>query len=95
MIYVDDLVLHATSPLGRREWCHMIADSLDELHAMASRIGMRPAWFQPRSFPHYDLVASRRARAVRLGAIECDRRIFVGHLQRIRAGLSAAPAGHQ
>lgn len=42
-------------------WCHMWADTLEELHAMAARIGMRRAWFQDKpSFPHYDLVPTRK-----------------------------------
>lgn len=64
--------------------CHMIADTLDELHEMADAIGMRREWFQPRSFPHYDLSLSRRALAVGRGAVECDRAEFVGHMRRLR-----------
>lgn len=56
-------------------WCHMWADTLEELHAMAARIGMRRAWFQDKGrFPHYDLVPTRRAHALRLGAVEKDLR---------------------
>lgn len=51
--------------------CHMTADSLEELHAMATKLGMRRAWFQnkPRH-PHYDLVASKRRMALAYGAKE-------------------------
>ena len=72
-VYVD-----ALKPTKRsKRWpflfaCHLLADDVDELHAMANRIGMRRAWFQPRSRPHYDLNPSRRAHAVRLGAIQLD-----------------------
>jgi hypothetical protein len=79
-VYVDK----AENGLGRMKMCHMIADTPDELHAMAGRIGMRRNWFQPKSFPHYDVAKGRRLLAIRLGAIECDRREFVGHLRRIR-----------
>ena len=74
----------AENSLGRMKMCHMIADTPEELHSMAQRIGMRREWFQPRSFPHYDVAKGRRVEAIRLGAIECDRRTFVGHLRRIR-----------
>jgi hypothetical protein len=68
VVYVDTL----------RDWgwrlgpsCHLAADTLAELHAFAARLGMRRSWFQPgRGRPHYDLTASRRAVAVRLGAVE-------------------------
>jgi hypothetical protein len=53
-------------------WCHMVTDgSLDELHEFAMRLGIHPRRFQnhPRH-PHYDLMASSRALAVALGAVE-------------------------
>lgn len=52
----------------------MVADTLEELHAMAAGIGMKRAWFQPRSFPHYDVSQERRRIALGLGAVEIDRR---------------------
>ena len=53
--------------------CHLMADTEDELHEFAARIGLRRSWFQrhPRLW-HYDLTASRRTRAVALGALELD-----------------------
>lgn len=49
---------------------HLSADTLDELHEFAQAIGMRRAWFQEHvSMPHYDLVRSRRDRALARGAV--------------------------
>lgn len=52
---------------------HMQADTLDELHAMAERIGMRREWFQSKPgrpwHDHYDLTRERRERAIEAGAI--------------------------
>jgi hypothetical protein len=63
----------------------MYADSLEELHAMATSIGMRREWFQDRpDLPHYDLVPARRARAVALGAIEHERWQLVEFMRRRR-----------
>jgi hypothetical protein len=53
------------------QWCHLFADDADceELHKFAAKLGMRRAWFHGN---HYDLVPTKRALAVRLGAIELD-----------------------
>jgi hypothetical protein len=84
-VYVDPLFtwpITATKPaaraLARRtggRWCHLTADTLDELHAFAGRLGLKRAWFQnhPRH-PHYDLTPGKRAQAVRMGAVEYDTR---------------------
>lgn len=71
-VYVDPLIDYGWK-LGPS--CHMTADTLEELHAMADKIGMKRSWFQneQHSMPHYDLVKSRRDRAVKLGAIELTR----------------------
>jgi len=66
-VYVDT----ARHPFRGYVMCHMIADSLDELHAMADKIGMERRWFQapPKaSHPHYDIPENKRAKALRLGA---------------------------
>lgn len=74
MVYVDEVRTYPVEmiqPAARRhgrDWCHLTADSIDELHAFAYRLGLRRRYFQPRSRPHYDLVPARRWRAVALGA---------------------------
>lgn len=50
----------------------MFADSVDELHEFADKIGMRRQWFQDKKLPHYDLTAKRRELALSMGAIEVD-----------------------
>lgn len=49
--YVDDMMMEATVPNGGRsvsgKWCHLTADTDEELHALAAAIGMRRSWFQP------------------------------------------------
>lgn len=80
-VYVD----RGRNPLGRMIMCHMLADTIGELHAMADRIGLQRHWYQKGSTPHYDLSVSRRAMAVRAGAIEIDRREVTAIIRRIRA----------
>lgn len=68
--------------------CHMIADTPEELHAMADLIGIARRWYQapPKaSFWHYDIAKGKRVLAVGAGAIDCDRNTFVDHLRRIRS----------
>jgi hypothetical protein len=68
--------------------CHMLADTPDELHAMADRIGIARKWFQrDASAPHYDVCKSKRAQAVAAGAIEVtERREFAAIIKRVREG---------
>ena len=72
-VYVDT----ARHPFKGYVMCHMVADSLDELHAMADKIGMERRWFQapPKaSHPHYDIPEHKREQAISLGAqIVCQR----------------------
>lgn len=75
----------ARNRLYRMKMCHMIADTPRELHQMASDIGMKAAWFQPRSFPHYDVSLSRRVEAVKRGAVTLNRREFVLKMRQLRA----------
>ena len=71
-VYVDDLRPVVNPSKGWRwpESCHLWADTVEELHTFAGRIGMRRAWFQGhhKSFPHYDLTERRRIAALQAGA---------------------------
>lgn len=69
-VYVDDAV---TLWRGRR-WAHLMADTLDELHAFADRLGIPRRAFQNKvSGAHYDLPADVREYAIDLGAIPISR----------------------
>lgn len=69
-VYVDDAV-HAWR--GQR-WAHLMADTLEELHAMAQRLGIPRRAFQNKtSGAHYDVTAALREDAIRLGAIAISR----------------------
>lgn len=67
-VYVDDM----KAPFGRMIMCHMIADTDEELHAMAERIGVARKWHQHAGThrSHYDIALSKRRIAVANGAVE-------------------------
>jgi Protein of unknown function (DUF4031) len=80
-VYVDDANIPATVTNGRARhtsaWCHLFADTQDELHLFAVRLGLRRSYFQPgprrgdgtpSPYWHYDITARKRQRALRLGA---------------------------
>ncbi|MDR0183938.1 DUF4031 domain-containing protein [Lysobacter arvi] len=69
-VYVDDAV-HLWR--GRR-WAHLMADTLDELHAMAQQLDIPRRAFQNKtSGAHYDVPAELRERAIELGATAISR----------------------
>jgi hypothetical protein len=60
-VYVDDM----NQRYGRMIMCHMIADTEEELHQMADRIGVSRRWYQG---DHYDISLGMKAKAFRCGA---------------------------
>ena len=80
-VYVDD-VRHR---FGRMVMCHMWADTLEELHAMADAIGVSRRWFQepPKaSWHHYDIALAKKALALERGATLTDRYGPLEHVAR-------------
>lgn len=66
-IYIDEF------PSGWGKWTgggHLLCTDLEELHAIADKIGLRREWFQDKTFPHYDVQASKRRKAITNGAVE-------------------------
>jgi len=59
------------APYGRMKMCHMVADSDEELHAMAKHIGVSRKWHQKPGTPrsHYDICLSKKALALAAGAV--------------------------
>jgi hypothetical protein len=83
-VYVDDFGCPANVGGLNARWSHLIADTVDELHAFAARLGLRRDWFQdpvvngkPKAAPgtraaenwHYDVTQSKRRLAIRMGAV--------------------------
>lgn len=103
-VYVDDVRLEFRSMV----MCHMWADTLDELLAMADRIGVARKWLQrpPRaSWIHFDIALSKKALALKAGAVLTDKygpveyearrkgdREKVRRIERLRAYLKTSAA---
>ena len=67
-VYVDN----AQIGFGRMKMCHMLADTSDELLAMADRIGVDRKWIQSAGTwrEHFDVSKSKQLLAIQFGAIE-------------------------
>lgn len=82
-VYVDDVKL----PYGDMIMCHMWADSLMELLAMADSIGLERRWLQRpphSSWIHFDICRSKKMLALKNGALLTDKYGPVEHLARLR-----------
>lgn len=66
-VYVDDMAAGFFNMI----MCHMVADTEAELEEMAIKIGMNTRWWQYKGTrkTHFDICKSKRALAVRYGAI--------------------------
>jgi hypothetical protein len=85
-VYVDD-VRHR---FGRMVMCHLWADTVEELHTFASRLGLRRSWFQcpPKaSWDHYDISLAKKAEALSLGAVLTDKYGPLEHVSRLRGNV--------
>ena len=86
-VYVDEL----QSCVRSKRWpygfaCHLVADSVEELHYFAGRMGLKPEWFQDQSsLPHYDLTKNMRMLAVKFGAVEIGREKFGELIRKYRS----------
>jgi len=64
-VYVEECRI----PWKGKLWAHMGADTIEELHEVADKIGLKREWFQDTKHPHYDIVESKRQLALENGAI--------------------------
>ena len=62
---------------------HLMADSRQELHEFAQRIGLKRCWFQR---DHYDVTSYIRRKAVLAGAIEVSSEYLIGLRRQKRLG---------
>ncbi|WP_150689354.1 DUF4031 domain-containing protein [Pandoraea communis] len=88
-VYVDNARIRWRG----RQWCHLVADSLDELHFFATALGLKRGWFQAEaSLPHYDVTTEVRDLAISRGAQVADRRTLVMRGRKLKLELQALRA---
>ncbi|MBD3349454.1 MAG: DUF4031 domain-containing protein [Candidatus Eisenbacteria bacterium] len=88
-VYVDALGWNGWKLYGQAvKSCHLMADSKPELIAFATKLGLRHSWVQGLNdygrVPHFDLVQSKRTRALELGALTISGRELISLMDRIR-----------
>ena len=81
-VYVDDM----QAAYGRMRMSHMLADSSEELLAMADRIGLARRWLQYAgdAKEHFDVCQQYRQRALAAGAQAISMREVARLVQRKR-----------
>ena len=87
--YVDTVREYPDAGLRHTRFCHLLADTRAELHAMAEALGVPQRYFQDHPWRwHHDLPEPLRARAVELGAREVGLREVGLLLRRRKAELA-------
>jgi len=83
-VYVDLLF----PCLNNKNWkynksCHLVADTEEELHNFAKKLGLKREWFQKHpKLDHYDLTKNKRIKAVKMGAVEITRKEMVKMIRK-------------
>jgi hypothetical protein len=88
MVFVDELVPTQVSAGFVRwkyaDYCHLFADTVEELHGFAKKLGLKKGWFQRGALPHYDLTKAKRIQAVSLGANETTTKEYFRRCKNIK-----------
>lgn len=83
-IYVDFVCIEFRG----HKWCHMLADSLQELHEFAALIDVdRRLFHRNASYPHYDVTVQMRETAIEYGALPADRRKIIECAKKLKIEL--------
>lgn len=89
-VYVDNM----RASYGRMKMCHMIADSTEELLAMADKIGVARKWLQKPGtrWEHFDIALSKRKKAIESRAVEVSM-MELGRIIRRNHGATTETTG--
>jgi hypothetical protein len=89
--YVDAIQSYPDAGLRFTEFCHLLADTREELHAMAEALGIPERFFQDHPWRwHHDLPAPLRPQAVELGARALTMHEVGALLKRRKAQITIA-----
>jgi hypothetical protein len=95
LVYVDNAFVESRG----RQWCHLLADSTEELHEFAAAVGLsRQAFHRAARIPHYDITAKQRLLMLSKGvqSITVRQGIFLTrHLALPKLVAHAKPAYQQ
>ena len=89
-VYVDNM----EAAFGNMIMCHLWADTEEELLSMVDKIGVQRKWIQGHptlsfgkhkraSWVHFDIAKSKKALAIKNGAIETDRYGPLEHIAKL------------
>ncbi len=96
-VYLDDWRQPARLGKVADRWSHLVADTEEELHAFAARLGMRREWFQHKQHrphhAHYDVPERARREVLEMGAVAVSWR-ELGRMLRSRRPPAGNGAGH-
>jgi uncharacterized protein DUF4031 len=95
-VYLDDWRQPARLGKVADRWSHLVADSEEELHAFAARLGMRREWFQHKQrrphHAHYDVPERARREVLDKGAVAVSWRELGRMLRSRRPPSGPAPS---
>ena len=89
-VYVDDFMF----PYHGMLMSHLVADTDEELHAMADKIGVQRRWWQcpPKHDSHYDIAKAKRTLAISYGAVPVTyRQLALMNSNRRKTGSLGLP----
>lgn len=85
-IYVDFVCIE----FRYHKWCHMLTDTLQELHEFAALIDVDKRLFHRNaSYPHYDVTVQMRETAIEYGALPADRRKIIECAKKLKIELNS------
>jgi len=66
-------------------WCHLVANTIPNLHSFAQSIGLNKCWYQNKrnkNQPHYDVKGAMIGKAINAGAKQVDSKTIVEFLRQ-------------